>query len=256
MLETLDLTQTLARDDYDRELPRRQIQLRELGWQVYTQKRPVVILFEGWDAAGKGGTIKRITERLDPRGYAVYPISAPQGEDKTHHYLYRFWRRLPERGQIAIFDRSWYGRVLVERVEGFAAESEWMRAYQEINSLERQLRDFGTVLVKFWLHITRDEQLRRFEERQRTGYKAWKLTAEDWRNRDKWDTYEQAVEEMLLKTSTRTAPWFVVEGNDKYFARVKILSLLVQSLAEELDYKPADPLKKGARGRILPCSPD
>ena len=144
----MDLTRALARKDYVRELVRRQIQLRELGYQVYLQKRPVIILFEGWDAAGKGGVIKRITEKLDPRGYAVYPISAPQGEDKTRHYLYRFWRRLPERGQMAIFDRSWYGRVLVERVEGFASEDEWKRAFKEINSFERQLRDFGTIVAK------------------------------------------------------------------------------------------------------------
>ena len=167
MFETLDLSRTLDRKSYVRELTRRQIQLRELGYQVYLQKRPVVLVFEGWDAAGKGGAIKRITEKLDPRGYIVYPISAPQGEDKTRHYLYRFWRRLPEKGQIAIFDRSWYGRVLVERVEGFATEAEWKRAYKEINSFERQLRDFGTILAKFWMHISRDEQLRRFEERKR-----------------------------------------------------------------------------------------
>ncbi len=187
MLETMDLTRTLDREAYVREMTRRQIQLRELGYQVYLQKRPVIIVFEGWDAAGKGGAIKRITEKLDPRGYVVYPISAPQGEDKTRHYLYRFWRRLPERGQIAIFDRSWYGRVLVERVEGFACEAEWKRAYKEINSFERQLRDFGAILAKFWIHISREEQLRRFEERKTIGYKAWKLTEEDWRNREKWE---------------------------------------------------------------------
>lgn len=244
MLELLDLTLRMDHDTYVRQLARRQIQLRELGYQVYLQKRPVVVLFEGWDAAGKGGAIKRITEKLDPRGYAVYPISAPQGEDKTRHYLYRFWRRLPELGQMAIFDRSWYGRVLVERVEGFAREEEWKRAYKEINSFERQLRDFGTILVKFWIHISREEQLRRFEERQRIGYKAWKLTEEDWRNREKWGAYEDAVEEMLLKTSTRTAPWQLIEGNDKYWARVKILKILVRALSRELDYKPADPLKR------------
>jgi polyphosphate kinase 2 (PPK2 family) len=174
----------------------------------------------------------------------VYPISAPEGEDKTRHYLYRFWRRLPELGQIAIFDRSWYGRVLVERVEGFAQEAEWKRAYKEINSFERQIRDYGTILMKFWIHITREEQLRRFEERQKIGYKAWKLTEEDWRNRQKWGVYEDAVEEMLLKTSTRTAPWTLIEGNDKYWARVKILKLLVQTLSRELDYKAADPFKR------------
>jgi polyphosphate kinase 2 (PPK2 family) len=194
MLETLDLALKLDREEYVKELTRRQIMLRQLGWQVYQHKRPVVIAFEGWDAAGKGGAIKRITEKLDPRGYVVYPISAPHGDDKTRHYLYRFWRRLPERGQVAIFDRSWYGRVLVERVEGFAQEHEWRRAYKEINSFERQLADFGTIILKFWIHITREEQLRRFEERQATGYKAWKLTDEDWRNRDKWPQYQDAVE--------------------------------------------------------------
>ncbi|GIU75680.1 MAG: hypothetical protein KatS3mg004_2767 [Bryobacteraceae bacterium] len=244
MLESLDLTLSLPRDEYMVQLARRQIQLRELGWQVYVQKRPVIIAFEGWDAAGKGGAIRRITEKLDPRGYVVYPISAPEGEDRTRHYLYRFWRRLPPRGQIAIFDRTWYGRVLVERVEGFCTEDAWRRAYKEINSFERQLKDFGTILAKFWIHISRDEQLRRFRERQKTGYKAWKLTAEDWRNRAKWPAYEQAVEDMLLKTGTITAPWRLIEGNDKYFARVKILSTLVELLSEELNYEPADPLKK------------
>ena len=244
MLETLDLTLSLPREQYVSELARRQIQLRELTWQVYVQKRPVMLVFEGWDAAGKGGAIKRITEKIDPRGYVVYPISAPQGEDKTRHYLYRFWRRLPERGEIAFFDRSWYGRVLVERVEGFATEDEWKRAYKEINSFERQLKDFGTVVVKFWIHISRDEQLRRFEERRRIGYKAWKLTEEDWRNREKWGAYEDAVEEMLLRTSTRSVPWNLVEGNDKHWARVKVLSRLVEVLSEELNYDPADPLKK------------
>jgi polyphosphate kinase 2 (PPK2 family) len=242
MLETVDLSLALDRDSYVRELTRRQIQLRDLGYQVYQRKRPVVLVFEGWDAAGKGGAIKRITEKLDPRGYVVYPISAPQGEDKTRHYLYRFWRRLPERGQIAIFDRSWYGRVLVERVEGFAKEEEWKRAYKEINSFERQLRDFGAIVAKFWIHISREEQLRRFEERQKIGYKEWKLTDEDWRNRDKWGLYEEAVEEMLVRTSTRTVPWCAVEGNDKYWARVKVLSRLVEVLSQELGYQPADPL--------------
>jgi polyphosphate kinase 2 (PPK2 family) len=242
MLETLDLTRALDRQAYVREVTRRQIQLRELGYHVYLQKRPVIIVFEGWDAAGKGGAIKRVTEKLDPREYVVYPISAPQGDDKTRHYLYRFWKRLPERGQIAIFDRSWYGRVLVERVEGFASEAEWKRAYKEINSFERQLRDFGTILVKFWIHISHKEQLRRFEERKAIGYKAWKLTDEDWRNRGKWRTYEEAVEQMLVKTSTTVAPWTLVEGNDKYWARTKVLSRLVKILSAELGFKPEDPL--------------
>jgi polyphosphate kinase 2 (PPK2 family) len=243
MLETLDLSVALPRHEYVVSITRLQIQLRELAWQVYQQKRPVVIAFEGWDAAGKGGAIKRMTEKMDPRGYTVYPISAPQGEEKARHYMYRFWRRVPERGEISIFDRSWYGRVLVERVEGFATTREWKRAYGEINSFERQLKDFGTIIAKFWIHISREEQLRRFEERRSIHYKAWKLTDEDWRNREKWPLYEEAAEEMLLKTSTRTAPWHLVEGNDKYWARVKTLTQLVQTLSSELNYKAADPLK-------------
>jgi polyphosphate kinase 2 (PPK2 family) len=249
MLETVDLSQSLDRETYDVQLTRRQIQLRELGYQVYRQKRPVVMVFEGWDAAGKGGAIKRLTERLDPRGYSVYPISAPEGEDKTHHYLYRFWRRLPECGQISIFDRSWYGRVLVERVEGFCTEEAWRRAYREINSFERQLVEFGAVLLKLWIHISREEQLRRFEERERIAYKSWKLTQEDWRNRDKWPAYQEAVEDMLLKTSTVTAPWTVVEGNDKLWARVKVCATAVDTLSRELKYEPREPLRKGGNGR-------
>lgn len=244
MLETLDLSLSLSREQYVTELARRQLQLRELAFQVFTQKRPVVLVFEGWDAAGKGGAIKRITEKMDPRGYVVYPISAPQGEEKSRHYLYRFWTRLPEQGHIAFFDRSWYGRVLVERVEGFAKPHEWKRAYKEINSFERQLQDFGTIVVKFWIHISREEQLNRFEVRRTTHYKSWKLTDEDWRNREKWPLYEEAVEEMLVKTSTKNAPWFLIEGNDKHFARVKTLTKLVEVLSQELNYKPTDPLGK------------
>ena len=238
ILSQVNLSLTLTEDEYKRQLVRYQVALGQLGYQVYVQKRPVVMIFEGWDAAGKGGAIKRLTERLDPRGYAVYPIAAPAGEDKTHHYLYRFWRRLPERGQIAIYDRSWYGRVMVERIEGFCAEAEWKRAYREINQFERQLSDFGTIVFKFWLHIGKDEQVRRFEERAGTPYKAWKLTDEDWRNREKWDPYEAAVEEMLLKTSTLTAPWTIVEGTDKLWARVKVLRTVVDRLCKELDCVP------------------
>ncbi len=242
MLDTIDLTLSLDRKTYVAELTRRQVQLHELGYQVYVQKLPVIIVMEGWDAAGKGGAIKRVTELLDPRGYVVYPISAPEGEDKSHHYLYRFWRRLPERGQIAIFDRSWYGRVLVERVEGLASPEAWRRAYQEINSFEQQLRDFGVFIIKFWIHTSREEQLRRFQERRRTSYKSWKLTSEDWRNRAKWGAYEEAARDMLLKTSTITAPWTIVEGNDKLWARVKTLTTIVETLSRELDYRPQDPL--------------
>ncbi len=235
MLDKIDISKTLTPEEYKRQLVRYQVRLGQLGYQVYVQKRPVIIVYEGWDAAGKGGNIKRVTEALDPRGYVVYPIAAPAGEDKTRHYLWRFWRRLPERGQIAIFDRSWYGRVMVERIEGFCTEEEWKRAFREINQFERQLVDFGTVLIKFWIHISQEEQLARFETRKDTAYKAWKLTDEDWRNREKWDLYQEAVEDMLLKTSTITAPWTIVEGNNKYFARAKALKTVVETLERELE---------------------
>ena len=237
MLETVDMTLSLEKEEYKERLIHNQVALSQLGYQVYVQQRPVVILFEGWDAGGKGGAIKRITEKLDPRGYVVYPIAAPQGDDKTHHYLWRFWRRLPEAGQIAIFDRSWYGRVMVERVEGFCSEADWKRAYREINQFESQLVDFGVILFKFWLNITQEEQLRRFEDRANDKLRSWKLTDEDWRNRQKWEVYETAVNEMLLKTSTQRAPWTIVEGNDKRYARVKVLSTIVERLGKELDYK-------------------
>jgi len=246
VLSTIDVTKSLTKEEYVRDLVRYQLQLRALAYQLYVQKRPMVIVYEGWDAGGKGGNIKRITEKLDPRGYEVYPIAAPQGEDKTHHYLWRFWRRLkpPDEKQILIFDRSWYGRVMVERLEGFCTEEEWKRAFREINEFERQLVDFGTILVKFWIQISKDEQLQRFELREETPYKAWKLTDEDWRNRQKWELYEAAINDMLLKTSTLTAPWTIVEGNCKWYARVKALRTLVDAMAQELNYIPPDPMAK------------
>ncbi len=234
MLERLDLTLQVTREEYGERRRVLQAELHALGFQVYQQKRPVVIVFEGPDASGKGGAIKRVTGRLDPRGYVVWPIAAPTGEDKNHHYLWRFWRRLPVAGQIALFDRSWYGRVLVERVEGYATEDEWRRAYREINQFERQLTQFGTVVMKFWLQTSQQEQLRRFKERERTHYKAWKLTDEDWRNRGKWEDYEQAAEDMLLKTSTPPAPWTVVEANDKLYARIKVMETVEATLRREL----------------------
>ncbi len=253
MLETIDLDQQLSREAYKKSLIRSQLQLRELAYQLYVQKRTLVVVYEGWDAGGKGGNIKRVTEKLDPRGYEVFPIAAPHGEDRTHHYLWRFWRRLkpPDEKQILIFDRSWYGRVMVERIEGFCTEEEWKRAYREINFFERQLVDFGMILAKFWIHISKEEQLSRFEARKDIEYKSWKLTDEDWRNRDKWDRYEEAVEDMLLKTSTLTAPWTIVEGNDKAYARVKSLKTLVELLSQELNYNPSDPVtgKNGKKSK-------
>ena len=183
MLTTVDLSKQLEREEYKRRKLDCQLKLRELAFRLYQERRSLIVVVEGWDAAGKGGSIRRATEKIDPRGYEVYSIAAPEGEDKTHHYLWRFWRRLkaPDDKQIVIFDRSWYGRVLVERVEGFATEDEWKRAYREINHFERQLTDHGMILVKLWFEISAEEQLRRFELRRKTPHKKWKLTEEDWR---------------------------------------------------------------------------
>lgn len=234
MLEMIDLTQTLDKATYEQQLQHYQTQLRILGYYLYQQRRPAILAFEGWDAAGKGGAIKRLTERMDPRGYIVYPIAAPKGDDAEKHYLWRFWRRIPAQGTMAIFDRSWYGRVLVERVEGFAKEEAWRRAYAEIRDFEQQLADFGAIVMKFWMHISQEEQLQRFERREARPHKAWKLTEEDWRNREKWDRYEQAVEDMLIKTTTVQAPWTIVAGNDKRFARIQVLRTVAERLSGEL----------------------
>ena len=245
MLEKLKLDRQLSQEEYERRLLLGQLQLRELAFQLYSRKRSLVAVYEGWDAAGKGGNIRRVTEKLDPRGYEVLSIAAPAGEDKTHHYLYRFWRRLkpPDEKQVMIFDRSWYGRVLVERVEGFCSEAAWKRAFREINDFERQLSEAGIIVAKFWIHISKQEQLRRFEQRAGTSYKRWKLTDEDWRNREKWDQYSEAVEDMLLKTSTLTAPWTVIEGDFKWWARVKCVETLVKTVGKHLGYKPSAPIK-------------
>jgi polyphosphate kinase 2 (PPK2 family) len=229
-----DLTLALSRTQYERDLDAYQDRVRELEHDVYVKRVPVVIVFEGWDAAGKGGNIKRLVQHMDPRGYEVIPVSAPNDIEKDHHYLWRFWMQFPKAGHIAIFDRSWYGRVLVERIEGFATEQEWKRAYREINEMEEQWVGFGTVLLKFWLHISREEQLRRFEERENSTYKSWKITDEDWRNREKWELYREAVDEMLLRTSTSYAPWFVIESNSKLYARIKVLRTVVETLEKRL----------------------
>jgi polyphosphate kinase 2 (PPK2 family) len=235
MLEAVDLTQSLPDEVYEKKLKPLQNQLHLLAYQVYKQQRAVVIVLEGWDAAGKGGVIQRLTEHIDPRGYIVHPIAAPAGEDKDRHYLYRFWRRLPETGEIAIFDRSWYGRVLVERVEGFCPPEAWQRAYAEINQFERELVEFGMLLFKFWLHISPEEQLRRFEARGATAYKSYKLTPDDWRNREQRPAYEAAVEDMLARTSPTRAPWVVVPANDKRLARITVLQTVVKGLGKALD---------------------
>jgi len=234
ILSRLDMTQKLAEPRYDRDLEKYQGRLNLLVRRAREEGVATVLVFEGWDAAGKGGVIRRVTGALDARSYLVMPIAAPTDEEKAHHYLWRFWRHLTRAGRLTIFDRSWYGRVLVERVEGFASESEWRRAYAEINDFEGQLVEHGIVLAKFWLHVTQEEQLRRFKERERVHYKRWKITAEDWRNREKWDDYETAVNEMVERTSTRIAPWTLVEANEKHFARIKVLKTVGDRLKAAL----------------------
>ena len=234
ILESLDMTQALPRKQYEVELKKQQGRVATLFRRAKERGLSVILVFEGWDAAGKGGAVRRLTAALDAHDYQVIPIAAPTDEERAHHYLWRFWRHLSRVGRVTIFDRSWYGRVLVERVEGFATEAEWMRAYAEINHFEEQLVRHGVVLVKYWLHITNDEQLRRFKERQSTSYKAWKLTDEDWRNREKWPLYAQAVNDLAERTSTRVAPWTLVEANDKCFARVKVLRTLADRLEAAL----------------------
>ena len=194
----------------------------------------MIITYEGWDAAGKGGNIKRVTQKLDPRGYSVIPIAAPKGDAAVRHYLWRFWKYIPKAGHFAIFDRTWYGRVLVERVEGFCKEAEWKRAFYEINEFERHLADFGTIIVKFWLHLSKEEQLNRFNERKKLPRKQYKLTEEDWRNREKWDLYKTAVCEMVERTNTSYAPWTIVEGDCKLWARVKALKTIVDAIEGKL----------------------
>jgi polyphosphate:AMP phosphotransferase len=237
VLRKLDLSPRLDKDKYENELEKLQGKLNLLTRQAGFGKIAVVAVFEGWDAAGKGGSIRRITGALDARLYHVIPVAAPTEEERAQPYLWRFWRHVPRLGRFAIFDRSWYGRVLVERVEGFCSRADWMRAYSEINDFEEQLVRNRTVLVKFWLHISREEQLRRFEERERTGFKRFKITEEDWRNREKWDEYESAACDMIDRTSTEIAPWTPVEANDKYFARIKVLKTLCRSIEKTLKAK-------------------
>lgn len=234
VLSGVDLTKSLTREEYKKELSALQKKLETLHSELYRLRIPVVLGFEGWDAGGKGGAIKRLTSRLDPRGYQVNPTSAANDVEKVHHYLWRFWNNMPKGGHIAIFDRTWYGRVMVERIEGFCTEAEWKRAYQEINEMESHMANFGAVVIKFWLHIDKDEQERRFKERMENPAKQWKITDEDWRNREKWDQYEAAVDEMLVRTSTTYAPWVVVEGNDKLYARVKVLRTVVDALEKKI----------------------
>ena len=232
-LKDLDLSLQLDKKMYKKKLKMLQYEMLNAQQFLYNNKIGLIIAFEGMDAAGKGGAIKRLTERIDPRGLIVTPISAPQPHERRYHYMHRFWRKLPQHGQIAIFDRSWYGRVLVERIEGFATKDEWKRAYKEINDFEKQLTDGNYIVLKFWIHIDSDEQLKRFNDRANDPYKAWKLTEEDWRNRDKFHLYEEAADEMFDKTDTDNAPWYIIPGNDKLYARVQVLEEVIAHIEKE-----------------------
>ena len=207
---------------------------RELE-ELYRRQIPVIIGFEGWDAGGKGGAIKRLTEKMDPRGFTVNTTAAPNDYEKAHHYLWRFWKNVPKKGHVAVYDRTWYGRVMVERIEGFCTKKEWQRAFKEINDMEAQFVQSGAIVLKFWMQIDKEEQRKRFEERQKNPEKQWKITEEDWRNRDKWDAYEEAVNEMLIRTSTPEAPWVIVEGNCKYYARIKVLEAVIEAIEKRLE---------------------
>ena len=230
LLDALDLSLKLDKDQYKEQLAKEQARLATLMRDKRFRSHSLIAVFEGNDAAGKGGAIRRVTDALDPRQYRIVPIAAPTEEERAQPYLWRFWRHIPARRQFTIFDRSWYGRVLVERVEGFATDADWLRAYAEINDFEEQLVDYGIVLVKFWLSIDQDTQLERFKERESIPFKRFKITEEDWRNRDKWDQYVAAVGDMVDRTSTEIAPWTLIEANDKRYARVKVLKTINDAL--------------------------
>ncbi len=233
-LSQVPLDQCMPEEKYHKHLKQCRKKLWKLHNELYRKQVPVVIAYEGWDAAGKGGNIKRLTSALDPRGYRVHPIASPTQEELEHHYLWRFWRRLPKTGHIAIFDRSWYGRVMVERIEGLCREEDWRRAYDEINEFEQTLTEAGAVVIKFWVQIDQATQLARFTERQNTPEKQWKITDEDWRNRSKWDEYEAAVDEMLQKTNTQAARWHILASVDKRYARIQAMKIVIEQLERAL----------------------
>lgn len=238
MLPEVDLTQKLAPEIYVEALPRLQLQLRALTRELYDQRRSLIIVIEGWEASDKGGIIQRLTAELDPRGYEVFRILPATGEERRRHYLWRFWQLLrpADEKQVLVFDRSWYGRVLGERVEGLCPEEAWKRAYREINEFEEQLLDFGILIAKFFIHMSREKQLQRLERRRHQPDALWRLTAEDWAENTAWDAWAEAIEDMLLRTSTALAPWTVVPGDDRRFARVKVLEELTHLLSRELNY--------------------
>jgi AMP-polyphosphate phosphotransferase len=234
LLEKVDLSHGMDKSEYEKVIEDLQLKLVLLQQKIRQAGRPVIVSYEGWDASGKGGSILRITQKMDPRGYSVWPIGAPNEVERRYHYLWRFWTRIPASGQICIFDRSWYGRVLVERIEGFAEPHQWKRAYEEITDFERTLVDNGTLVIKFFLHISRDEQLKRFKERESDPFKQWKIGPDDWRNREKWEQYVEAYEDMLDKTDARFAPWHVIPANSKHYARVKTAEIVIAAMEKAL----------------------
>ena len=242
MLERVDLNKELSKKEYKRQLPRLQSRLYDLELAAWKAGVPSIILFEGWDAAGKGTTISTLTQRLDPRGFKLHPIRAARTSEKMHPWLWRFWLKLPNYGEMAIFDRSWYGRVLVERVEGLTPQREWRRAYQDIADYERTITDDGYVLVKFFLHISKSEQHRRFRLLEKDPLKSWQVTEEDWEHHRKYDEYSLAVEEMLERTETEWGPWTIVEAHSRYWARIKVFSTIISALASHLEVAGAAPL--------------
>ncbi len=237
ILENIDLDKSLTRKEYKKEKKKFQKKMIKLQYELFKHRIPLIIVFEGWDASGKGGGIKRVAQKLNPRLYQVTPVGAPSQTELEHHYLWRFYREIPEAGHIGIYDRSWYGRVLVERVEDLCSSQEWKRAYREINEFEEILSDYGTIIIKFWTHIDKEEQLKRFKKRENTPHKQWKITEEDWRNREKWNLYLDAADEMLKKTSTSWVPWTIVESNDKYYSRIKILQTITERIEKELSLR-------------------
>lgn len=229
--------QAMDKKEYEKQLEKYQSKLSKLQVEMFQKGISAVIGFEGWDAGGKGGAIRRLTAAMDPLGYIVHPVAAPNAVERQYNHLWRFWVNVPEAGRIAIFDRTWYGRVMVERLEGFAKPGEWQRAFDEMNDMEEQWTDHGMVVLKFWLQISKEEQLRRFTDRQNTPNKQWKITDEDWRNREKWDVYEDAVNEMIARTNKPNAPWVVVEGDNKYYARIKVLKTVCDAFEKRLGKK-------------------
>ncbi|MEM6581356.1 MAG: polyphosphate:AMP phosphotransferase [Pseudomonadota bacterium] len=240
VLARVDLSLKLEQERYQSKLEQHHEQLRHLAWKAFHQRRSVVAVFEGWDAAGKGSAIRRVTRGIDPRLFRLLQFAAPTDEERAQHYLWRFWRRLQRDGRFTLYDRSWYGRVLVERIEEFASDEQWQRAYSEINQFEQQLVEHGIILLKFWIHISKDEQAKRFKDREKTPRKRHKLTEEDWRNRDKWRDYEIAVDQMVSRTSTRHAPWTLIAGNDKPYARIQILETFCRTIENALEPPKAD----------------